>query len=135
MCLLDSVVSVSLNEIACATLSHRRSDNPLLNDGCLAVINLVEYAAQAAALHQPWLAQEQGIHRPASSGYLAAIRNVKYGRVTDLSQLKGELTVYAKKLMESADGLIYQFEVSVAEEQLAVGRFVIVTGVADARKS
>jgi predicted hotdog family 3-hydroxylacyl-ACP dehydratase len=132
MCLLDNVISVSAENIVCQTRSHQRNDNPLLANDILAPVVLVEYAAQAAALHQPWLAREQGGDQTADKGYLAALRNVKYGSQANIAALQDTLTVTAEKLMHSADGLIYQFQVSAAEELLASGRFVIATGVESA---
>lgn len=131
MCLLDDVLTVDAADITCQTKSHLSPNNPLLVDGSLSPVVVIEYAAQAAALHQPWLAKAAGRQESASGGYLAAVRNVKYGSFVDLAKLQTDLIVKAEKLMQSPDGLIYSFEVSANKELVANGRFVIATGVAD----
>ncbi|MFK7978150.1 MAG: hypothetical protein AB8C02_18600, partial [Halioglobus sp.] len=51
MCLLDAVEHWDQDTITCYSTSHHAADNPLRENGTLACITLVEYAAQAAAVH------------------------------------------------------------------------------------
>ena len=51
MCLLDTVERWDQDEIVCRASSHDDPDNPLSEDGRLAAVALVEYGAQAAAVH------------------------------------------------------------------------------------
>ena len=51
MCLLEQVISFSNEEIICRTQSHLNADNPLKTNGRLSKMHLIEYGAQAIALH------------------------------------------------------------------------------------
>ena len=75
MCLLDRALGWDDFSIRCRSDSHRRSDHPLRRDGRLGAVHLVEYAAQATAIHHALLAP-----RPECApmpGYLAAVRHVR----------------------------------------------------------
>ena len=65
MCLLDRLEAWDDVAIRCTTGSHARPDNPLRTASGLLAPNLVEYAAQAMALHGGLLAlaigQRQGL--------------------------------------------------------------------------
>ncbi|HEB28993.1 MAG TPA: hypothetical protein ENI05_14775 [Porticoccus sp.] len=51
MCLLDAVQSWDQQSIVCTVQSRRSENNPLLEQGQLSAVALVEYGAQAAAVH------------------------------------------------------------------------------------
>lgn len=126
MCLLQSVQSCDQQRICCTSFSHLDRDNPLRAQQQLAALHLAEYGAQAAALHGPWLAHMAGRQAPAGGGYLAAIKQLSWqrARIDDLPA-EQPLLVEAERLLESAEGLIYQFRASHNAEPLASGRLLI----------
>lgn len=130
MCLLEHVKSCSDEAICCETFTHLEADNPLRHQQRLAAVHLCEYAAQAAALHGPWLARQQSASvsdlAPAAGGYLAALKSIGL-RVARLDNLSPSLPLVltATKLLSNADGLIYEFEARHGDVLLASGRLVI----------
>ncbi len=152
MSLLDAVTSVSTDTIACESLSHQRKDNPLREDGSLHAVNLVEYAAQAMALHFAFLsgatltgvvaedalpmpdraAPDRDPAGPAPRMSIAALRNLWFtGR--DLAEVGGTITINARRQSHLDRGAIYEFVVSTAApgpglggERLASGQITLI---------
>jgi predicted hotdog family 3-hydroxylacyl-ACP dehydratase len=123
MCLLDAVREYDATSITCATLSHRRSDNPLRSDGRLNAVCGIEYAAQAAAIHGGLTNADTG--RKPKSGYLAAVRGFTQ-TVTRLDDIDAELIVGARQLMLDESSCIYEFTVSAGDRELMRGRLTVV---------
>ncbi|WP_455199414.1 hypothetical protein [Kaarinaea lacus] len=124
MCLLDQVSYWDDSRVVCTTMSHRQTDNPLLRDGCLHVVNGAEYGAQAMAVHGGLMARREG--QALSPGYLAALRSVEF--FTDhLDTIPTPLTIEAQQLLASGGSLIYEFTVSGADELLLKGRATVIT--------
>lgn len=123
MCLLQSVEHWNADSIECRTTTHLDPANPLRWEGRLASIHLVEYGAQAAALHGALVRDERD--RAVSSGMLAAIRNLRLS-IDRIDTGSAVLTVLATRLLASADGLLYEFRARRGEEELAYGRLAIV---------
>ena len=127
MCLLDAVVAWDGSRVACASASHRRADHPLRRDGRLAAVHLLEYAAQAAA-----------VHGALASG--AAASPVKYVggfrecdlHVADLDGVPGDLLVEAELVVAMGEGALYRFRVSADGSPLAEGRLTVVAPGGDA---
>jgi predicted hotdog family 3-hydroxylacyl-ACP dehydratase len=124
MCLLETVVEWNDDGLVCATTTHRRADHPLRRDGKLAAVHLIEYGAQAAAVHGGLLGQRDGAG--AKPGMLTALRDCRL-HVARIDDVDATLTVRARKLAASAEGSIYQFEISAAGRMLAEGRVTIAT--------
>ena len=78
MCLLDRVLEHSDTTVRCAAVTHRAASNPLRRDGRLAALHLVEYAAQAMAVHGALIAD--GRARP---DMLAALRDTEEWRYVE----------------------------------------------------
>ncbi|MDB5969850.1 MAG: putative 3-hydroxydecyl-(acyl carrier protein) dehydratase [Hydrocarboniphaga sp.] len=118
MCLLDRVVGWDADRVLCSSDSHRADDHPLRADGQLSAIHLIEYAAQAAAVHGGLLV------RAPSPGVLASVRDLQLqvGRIDDID---APLEITAHRRIASAAGSIYDFEVSAAGRQLASGRLSV----------
>src|SRR5690242_18884550 len=76
MCLLDFVEWWSDDEIRCVSTSHASPRHPLRFADRLTSIHLVEYAAQAAAIHGALLAERDGTR--VAPGFLAALRNCEF---------------------------------------------------------
>lgn len=94
MCLLDRVESWDDDNIVCYSSSHLLKTNPLRRGESLSSIHLLEYAAQAMAVHGGLHNKEQGLQM--SEGYLAALRDVKI-ELCELNNLQTELHIKSKK--------------------------------------
>jgi predicted hotdog family 3-hydroxylacyl-ACP dehydratase len=123
MCLLDRLEAWDAEAIHCSTSSHASADNPLRTASGLLAPNLVEYAAQAMALHGGLLAKEGD---EPSAGFLASARNVRLA-VTRFDDVPGALQVRARRLSGDARQILYAFTVDAADgRSLAEGRAVVV---------
>lgn len=123
MCLLERVIRWDETSIECESGSHMLSGNPLRNEGSLPSIYLVEYGAQAMAVHGSLLAREQG--RKFGNGYLAALRDLQIVS-RDVSQTSSNLYIEAKNLMAQGGSLIYNFRVKIDNTLVVQGRATVV---------
>ena len=121
MCLLDRVLGWDDCSIHCRSDSHRRSDHPLRRDGRLGAVHLVEYAAQAAAIHHALLVPPAD--NAPMQGYLAAVRHVRLD-VTWLDEVAASLDLCCRRLI---DGGIYRFRARAGGQELASGRITVVS--------
>jgi predicted hotdog family 3-hydroxylacyl-ACP dehydratase len=122
MCLIDSVATWDEAQIECRASTHVDRDHPLRHQGRLGAVHLVEYAAQAAAIHGALLSARDTALEP---GMLVALRDCEFLQDT-VDQLPGPLTVNARRQLANSDGLIYQFEVSSGSQTvLARGRLSV----------
>lgn len=117
MCLWQCVESWDEQQLCARTATHRDSQHPLRDARGLSSIHLIEYGAQAMALHGGLLAPQA---KPAP-GFLAAVRDfmVTRARVDDVSD---DLRVTARKLVANASGSIYEFTIEAGVVRLATGR-------------
>ncbi|MDH5368792.1 MAG: phosphotransferase, partial [Gammaproteobacteria bacterium] len=74
MCLLERVDFWDKDKIVCYSNSHLSDTNPLRRKENLSSVHLLEYAAQAMAVHGGLHDREQGVQM--TEGYLAALRDV-----------------------------------------------------------
>ena len=123
MCLLDRLEAWDAQAIHCTTASHALPGNPLRTASGLLAPNLIEYAAQAMALHGGLLAAEGA---EPSAGFLASARNVRLS-VARFDDVGGTLHVHASRLSGDARQILYEFAVKDAGGRaLAEGRAVVV---------
>ena len=123
MCLLERLDGWDAEVIRCSTTTHRLADNPLRTAGGLLAPNLIEYAAQAMALHGGLLAVEGST---PSAGFLASARNVRLA-VARLDDIEGALRVQARRLSGDERQILYEFVVNADDGRtLAEGRAVVV---------
>ncbi len=122
MCLLDAVVWWNEVRVICRSASHRRPDHPLRRDGFLPAIHLLEYAAQATAVHGGLVASAGGSPVPAK--LLAAAREFHL-QVTGLDDIQADLHIDAERLLAMGDSALYRFHVSANGRELATGRLTI----------
>jgi predicted hotdog family 3-hydroxylacyl-ACP dehydratase len=128
MCLLDTVASWSETRVSCVSASHRRPDNPLRRGGLLSAIHLLEYAAQATAVHGGLI---RGDHEPpAPLKYLAAARDFDL-HVNSLDEVSADLLIDAERLQSLGDSVLYRFSVSADGRLLAAGRLTIMPATGD----
>jgi len=122
MCLLERVLDWSDDEIRCETASHLWPDHPLRRDGRLAGIHLIEYGAQAMAVHGGLLARARG--QALAAGYLAGLRAIELHR-DSLDDLSGPLQIWARRHAAIDASMMYLFEASHEGKALAAGRITI----------
>lgn len=122
MCLIDTVLSWDNTKITCESSSHLSPQNPLLNDNKLASVHLVEYGAQAIAVHAGLLAHQKGGR--VIAGYLAALHDVEF-RQEYINHIDAPLLIYAQKLAAVEKSYLYNFEVSAKQQILGSGRVTV----------
>ena len=118
MCLLDRVESWNETAILCRAHSHLVADNPLREAGSLGIVNGIEYAAQAMAVHGALLA---GDDQAPSAGFLTSVRNVHWHRQR-LDDVDAELMVRAERLSGNELNILYEFSLYCADTLLLSGR-------------
>ncbi|MDB5986532.1 MAG: hypothetical protein JWR16_1585 [Nevskia sp.] len=123
MCLLDAVLSWDQQAIHCRAISHRDPQHPLAADGRLAALHLIEYGAQAMALHGGLLARAAGAS--AAPGVLALVREVSF-TVDRIDDLADDLDLHARRLLASSGGWLYEFSASAGGKLLAQGRVAVI---------
>ena len=122
MCLLDRVDSWGQSSIACVSQSHHHIDNPLREGGRLNAAVLIEYGAQAAAVHARLSGAGIGGSRTALIGAVKALK--LHCRHVDPTQ--DVLLVSARNVLHSADCAIYEIDVRANGELLVEARVVLV---------
>lgn len=105
MCLLEQVISFSNDEIVCRTQSHLNSDNPLKTNGKLSKMHLIEYGAQAIAVHGGLLQRDSDNAQP-KLGYIATVKAVKWG---DFEPLTEFLEIKATTVIRDESSKLYEF--------------------------
>lgn len=120
MCLLDAVESWDESRVACRSASHRRPDHPLRRDGYLPSVHLLEYAAQATAVHGGLVSGSGG----APVRYLAAVREWDL-HVSRLDDIAGDLRIEAERLLVMGDNVLYRCRIEEGGRILAEGRLTI----------
>ena len=122
--LIERVVNWDDERIQVATTLHRSVDNPLRRHGRLAAVHLVEFAAQAMALHGGLREQAAG-HAPRAA-LLVSVRDLVL-RCEHLEKLDDELEIEAHALLVSPQGWQYGFTVRHAGGEIASGRIAAMT--------
>ena len=132
MCLLDEVRAWDQSSVECASRTHRAADHPLRAHGRLGSACLLEYAAQAMAVHG-------ALRFPADTstatrtlgpvGVLASARNIEL-LVVGLDDIADELLIRAERQHSDERGALYEFRISAAARLLAQGRAAVLFGPA-----
>ncbi len=125
MCLIDRAISWSSEAIACRTDTHRDPAHPLRRGGVLPASTLIEYGAQAVALHSALQAPTGAAQRRA--GMIVAMRDCEWF-VDRLDDLPPGLDISACREAWTADALTYRFEVAQGGHAIGRGRFTIRLG-------
>jgi predicted hotdog family 3-hydroxylacyl-ACP dehydratase len=129
MCLLERMQSWSDTHIECIAVGHRDATHPLRTRSGLLASAVVEYAAQAAALHGALGARSAGV--AAAPGYLASARDVRLAvlRLDDLAEPGAgpdELRIVAHRQAGDPTRLLYAFVVAHGGRDIATGRLAVV---------
>ena len=119
MCLIEHVDWWDIDNISCSTNSHLDAQNPLRLNDELSAIHLLEYGAQAIAIHGGLLSKTK------IPGFLAAIRNAKL-HIARIDTLDGEIIINAKAEMKTENGAVYTFLVSAADKILVEARATVI---------
>lgn len=118
MCLLEKVISYSESAIICETSSHLLLDNPLKINGKLSKMHLIEYGAQAIAIHGG-LIEKQSLNNLLllpKIGYITLIKSVTWGRFDSLT---AKLTI--KATVQIMDERVKRYDFSVMDfDQLEI---------------
>ncbi len=122
MCLLDQVTDWDEHHLNATTASHCRADNPLIENGQMGTVALVEYGAQAAAVHAALQQSGFGAARPA---YLGAIKKLRLF-VPYVDTGAAELQIQAQCIFSDNNGAIYDIRACAEGNDLIVGRIVLV---------
>lgn len=124
MCMLDEVISWDEQQIHCRSHSHSHSfassTNPLFENDQLDTVLLLEYGAQAAAVHAGLLQSRLGEMRPA---YIGAVKDVEF--LAAIADNSLALDVHAQCLLSSSQGAIYELVAQQAGNTLLRGRLIL----------
>lgn len=124
MCLLDEVTVWDDNTVEAISRSHTDPDSPLAMNGSLHGVHLVEYAAQAAAVHGALAGESgDGSSRPRR-GMLAGLRNATL-HVKRLGRDTGVLSIHARRLFDQPGGCLYQARIEADGRVLFEGRLAV----------
>lgn len=123
--MLDAVLDWDDQRIVCETHTHLDAGNPLRHAGALSPLTLIEYGAQAMALHAGLVAEQEG--RAIERRLLVSAQAVEL-EAGDLSRLAGPLTVEARRRLADANGALYEFTVRRGERRYASGRVAALRG-------
>ena len=132
MCLLDEVRVWDQASVECASQTHRAPDHPLRAHGRLGSACLLEYAAQATAIHGALRFPADAATAAAAVGpvgVLASARSVEL-LVASLDDIFDELLIRAERQHSDERGALYEFRISAAANLLARGRVAVVFGAA-----
>lgn len=122
MCLLDKVTDWDNKSITCIASSHRDISNPLRNNSGLPMTALIEYGAQAMAVHGCLVAAEQGV--VMAEGYLAALRDAEFTQGL-LSVVGTSIEIYAERLFIDKGNMIYHMRATSSGKPLASARATV----------
>jgi predicted hotdog family 3-hydroxylacyl-ACP dehydratase len=117
--MLDRVVAWDAESITAASTTHHSRDNPLRREGRLASVHLIEYGAQAMALHGAL--RDRAAGRDSPPALLVSVRNFHATR-DFLDDLPEELLLRARALLIAASSWQYEFEARHAGALVASGR-------------
>ena len=124
MCLLDAVLAWDAATIHATSRGHASVDHPLRGNDGLHAVNLIEYGAQAMAVHSALLSRERGVTE-ARQGRLVSARDVSLA-VEFIHELDGHLDVHAQCLYADDTGAQYAFRVEHRGQLLASGRAAVI---------
>ena len=126
MCLLDGVVSADNGTITCIAENPLADSNPLRENGRLGSWTLIEYGAQAAAIHKGIEGGQSTL--PGAQGRAAYIAQLKEIHASSPWVPTGPLTVQARCLVSDGNAAAYQIDVSCEGKPLLSGRITLAMG-------
>lgn len=127
MCLVDEVIDWDRECIRCGASGHRSADNPLRIAGRLPAICVLEYAAQAFALHGLLIADECGGRPPDAAQVFVAVVTTLDLHTGFLDDRDGMLRIDGHVVFRQAGAAVYRFEVRDAAGPIADGQIGLVS--------
>lgn len=124
MCFWQQILRLDENEILCQTQHHLMPSHPLKHNEHLSVTALIEYGAQAVAVHGGACAWFHAATTTTRPGYLAAVRGVTF---YDFDVRTPYLQGLAQLISADESCKNYQFKLFDAQQQLICdGRVMVV---------
>lgn len=125
MRLWEKVLSFNETDLTCSTQTHLYENNPLKVKGVLSSVNLIEYGAQAIAIHGGLLAHSQTeSDTSADMGYIASIKKVTF--FEEHLPARTEINVFAEQIMADDSAKLYQFKITdIANNCLCAGQVLV----------
>lgn len=120
MCMLDEVIAWNDESIHCRSTNFANDNNPLFEQGQLNSVLLIEYGAQAAAVHAALLQSQLGVTRPA---YIGAVKDIEL--LTAMADNSAPIDLHAYCLLNSSQGAIYELVAQQADQTLLRGRLIL----------
>lgn len=124
-CLIDAVIEWDAERIVCISEGHRAPDHALRRQDRLSPLVLIEYGAQAMAVHAALLAASEG--RFAERRLLVSTQAVELD-CADVALLGSPLHIHAERRFADAAGALYGFEIFSADHRCAWGRVGVLRG-------
>ena len=121
MRLVQEIVTWSDDSVVCRAWNHRDPAHPLRTQSGLRTICVIEYAAQAAALHAVLLADDSGPDGSQSRALLALVNGLEL-ETGYLHDCEDDLIIEGGVDYRSGDAVIYRFEVHAGARAVARGR-------------
>jgi predicted hotdog family 3-hydroxylacyl-ACP dehydratase len=121
--MIDRVLRWDEAQIQVATLRHRSPHNPLRRAQRLASVHLVEFGAQAMAIHGGLRNRAAG--RAIQPALLVSVRDLELQR-DYIDDLEGELEITARSLLAGVASWQYAFRVTHAGAHIASGRIAAI---------
>lgn len=120
MCMLDEIVAWDETRIHGRCHNFANSTNPLFENGQLDTVLLIEFGAQAAAVHSALIQSQLGESRPA---YIGAVKDIEL--FTAMADNSTALELHLHCLLSSGQGAIYELVAQQAENTLLRGRLTL----------
>lgn len=120
MCMLDEIIAWDAANIHGRSYQFAGNGNPLFENGQLDTVLLIEYGAQAAAVHAALMHSQLGEARPA---YIGAVKNIEL--FTAMADNSTALDLHLHCLLSSSQGAIYEVVAQQAETLLLRGRLIL----------
>ncbi|MBF0263671.1 MAG: phosphotransferase [Gammaproteobacteria bacterium] len=124
MCLIEEVLEADKQSLKARSQTHLSENNPLRVNGQIHIVNAVEYAAQAMAIHGALLSLKDSDEVVVKQGYIVSLRNINT-YIEYLPVSESDLLVAINLLMGSETGYSYEFEVKNKNNLLISGRISI----------
>ena len=113
MLLLDSVLRWDEQSLVALSARHKRPDHPLAQSGVMPAVHLLEYAAQAAAVHIGLAMTAVAARRPPA-GVLAYVRGLRL-LCEHVSDMDPVLHIAVQRKARIPGGFAYAFDVRVPQ--------------------
>ncbi len=124
MCLLEKIVAYTPEYICCQTQTHLEVNNPLKREGALSNMHLIEYGAQAVAVHGGLIERLSTSKWEPRLGYIALLKSIKWGYFDPITPF---LEVKADLITANEMSKLYEFYiVDAVQQNVCSGRVMVV---------